>query len=172
MTEQKEYIRTEVMAFAEAMETTLRKHDDKGGWEDCGLHWLLERVQGELKEALKKWDAKNFRGDYNAVSEELIDVANFCMMFWGNTQRYYNRPINSHPYNDKPRPPCEECIYQARDVVFSLVFKLPSHYPSIKKRQLAFKDFEDEDGESWCSLSNSPLLEEGDIIQIVRRKKP
>lgn len=87
------YIRPEIMAFAEAMETTLRKHDHKGGWEECRLNYLMDGVHRELKEADEEWDVKNFRGNYLRVSEELVDVANFCMMFWGNTQRYYNRKI-------------------------------------------------------------------------------
>ena len=93
-----EEIRSEVLAFAQAMETVLRKHDDRDGWENCGLHWLFDRVKGEFKEAEEKWDEKNFNGDYDSVSEELIDVANFCMMFWGNTQRYYHREFHlNHP---------------------------------------------------------------------------
>lgn len=102
------YIRPELMAFAEAMETVLRKHDDKGGWEECGLCWLLERVEGELKEAKEKWDKKNFKGDYDSVAGEFIDVANFCMMFWGNTQRYYNREIRTRPHTPAPESICNE----------------------------------------------------------------
>ncbi len=88
--------RKEVMRFAEAMEDVLRRHDDKGGWENCGLAWLIERAQGELNEAKEKWDAKNFRGDYDGVATELIDVANFCMMFYDNLQNdgYHH----NHPY--------------------------------------------------------------------------
>jgi NTP pyrophosphatase (non-canonical NTP hydrolase) len=80
-----EELRPSVLRFAQAMEQVLKKHDDRDGWKDCGLYWLLDRIHEELKEADEKWDGKNFRGDYNAISEELIDVANFCMMFWDNT---------------------------------------------------------------------------------------
>ena len=58
--------------------------------------------------------------------------------------------------------------YLNREVVFSREFHLPKNFPSIKQRQIAYKDFEDE-GESWNSISNSPMLEDGDIIQIVRK---
>jgi len=94
--------RKEVARFAEAMEAVLRKHDDKGGWENCGLAWLIDRAQEELNEAKEKWDAKNFKGDYDAVATELIDVANFCMMFYDNVQNdgYHH----DHPYPNTSAP--------------------------------------------------------------------
>jgi hypothetical protein len=76
------YIRREVMAFATAMETTLRKHDNKGGWNECGLGYLLDGVEREYKEAREAWNDVEKQKDYYRVSEELVDVANFCMMFW------------------------------------------------------------------------------------------
>ena len=57
--------------------------------------------------------------------------------------------------------------YLNREIIFSREFHLPKNFPSIKQRQIAYKDFEDG-GESWNSISNSPMLEDGDIIQIIR----
>jgi hypothetical protein len=97
---QREYIRPEVMAFAHAMETTLRKNDHKGGWSECGLGYLLDGVEREYTEAREAWDAVKNQKDYYRVSEELVDVANFCMMFWesmeltkvNNLLALYSRP--------------------------------------------------------------------------------
>ena len=40
--------------------------------------------------------------------------------------------------------------------------------PAIIFRKLAYKDFECEEGESWCSMPACPDLKPGDIIQIIR----
>ena len=74
------YIRQEVLDFAEAMETVLRKHDNhKNGWMDCSYSYLLNGAKRELKEAIEADDDPQ---NYDRVAEELIDVANFCMMYW------------------------------------------------------------------------------------------
>ena len=59
---------------------------------------------------------------------------------------------------------------QKQRVVWSTIFHLPRQAPSIVGRQLAYKDFERDNNESWCSLSDSPMLKDGDIIQIIRSK--
>jgi len=74
--------RPAVMRFAEAMERVLQKNDYKGGWDECKLSYLIDRIKGEYGEAREKWDMVKSREDYGGVAEELIDVANFCMMFW------------------------------------------------------------------------------------------
>ena len=57
-----------------------------------------------------------------------------------------------------------------QEIIYQIEFHLPSQCPSIKERQLAYKDFEG-DNESWCSLSDSPMLKDGDMIQILRSKQ-
>jgi len=74
--------RPAVMRFAESMERVLQKNDYKGGWDECKLSYLIDRIKGEYGEAREKWDMVKSREDYGGVAEELIDVANFCMMFW------------------------------------------------------------------------------------------
>lgn len=67
------------------------------------------------------------------------------------------------------RPPAQNTAGQK--IIFSQVYQHPLNYPSIINRKLAYKDFEDDGGESWCSISNSPYLKNGDIIQILRQNK-
>ena len=54
-------------------------------------------------------------------------------------------------------------------ILFKRVFKMPRQFPSIKRRVIAFKDFETDGDESWNTISNSPTLEDGDVILILRQ---
>ena len=65
--------RPEVRAFALLMEAELAKHDDRDGWQDCSIEWLLKRLQEEIEE-LAVAPGLQPRG------EEAADVANFAMM--------------------------------------------------------------------------------------------
>lgn len=76
--------RTEVLIFSEAMERVLRKNDHKGGWGEMSLGEIFDRVQEEFQEAEDAWESVKKREHYEKVSEELVDVANFCMMFYNN----------------------------------------------------------------------------------------
>jgi hypothetical protein len=101
---QPEYIRQEVMDFAKAMEDVLRKNDYKSHWLNCTYGYLLAGAQRELKEAL---DADDDPQNYDRVAEELIDVANFCMMYWDlNHPRDRSRPYQSE--RDKVLDDAEE----------------------------------------------------------------
>ncbi len=66
-------IRLPVLRFARAMEEVLRRNDYKDGWDNCSDHYLNERLNEEVKEYNKAHEP-----------EEVIDVANFCMMIWDN----------------------------------------------------------------------------------------
>ena len=66
------YCRPSVLKFAEKMETILRHNDYKDGWEICSLDYLESRLHEELKEY------KNAVA--NMKIDEIVDVANFCMM--------------------------------------------------------------------------------------------
>ena len=80
-------VRPEVMRFAEAMEKVLQKNDFKGGWDEMSLGEIFDRIEVEFKEAGDAWDSVKKREHYEKVSLELIDVANFCMMFYDNWHR-------------------------------------------------------------------------------------
>ena len=67
-------MRPGVQAFAEAMEAKLAKNEGKGGWaleNGCSLDFLFRRLRQELKEYSESDNP-----------EELVDIANFCMMLW------------------------------------------------------------------------------------------
>jgi NTP pyrophosphatase (non-canonical NTP hydrolase) len=81
---ERDKVRPEVMMFAKEMERVLKKNDHKGGWEEMSLGSIFDRLQEEMDEAEHAWDTVKKREHYEKVSDELIDVANFCMMFWDN----------------------------------------------------------------------------------------
>jgi NTP pyrophosphatase (non-canonical NTP hydrolase) len=79
-------LRPDVLHFALSMEKKLRKHDDRGGWKDCGIDWLFERLlveTCELGEDVKKYTRMNV--NTSDVAREADDVGNFAMMIHSNT---------------------------------------------------------------------------------------
>ena len=75
-------IRNEVKSFALLMETKLRKNDYKGGWEKESFTYLFGRLDDEMKELNRA--VASAKTDYNRITDELVDVANFCMMISDN----------------------------------------------------------------------------------------
>ena len=83
-------IRGSVLWFAAVMEIKLRENDHKGGWEDCGLGYLTNRLWEEWEEArgaMGDLVAYRMAGSDQEILEsaqkailELADVANFAMM--------------------------------------------------------------------------------------------
>jgi len=73
-------LRDSVRRFAEEMEFQLRRHDDRGGWEDgqCEPKWLLSRLKEEVIELSKAMSNPN--GRVTNVAHESADIANFAMM--------------------------------------------------------------------------------------------
>jgi hypothetical protein len=78
-------LRPEVSAFAQRMESILRKNDDKGGWSGMLLPQLLERLHDEVIELDNILD--EYTLDYlpsehvlNSIINEAVDVSNFAMM--------------------------------------------------------------------------------------------
>ena len=76
-------LRPSVIKFAREMERILKMNDFKGGWEDCSFYYLKSRLVEEVGEY--------FAADYAVDSKpetkqkalnELIDIANFCMMLY------------------------------------------------------------------------------------------
>jgi hypothetical protein len=76
-------LRSEVQAFAEAMELKLIENDHKGGWKNESPSWLIGRLHGELKELVdaynvRKTDPNSFEKRM-ALFGECVDVANFAL---------------------------------------------------------------------------------------------
>ncbi len=73
--------RKSVLWFANQMESVLQENDNKDGWDDCSVHWLLARLTHEVAELQEVFAG----GDLDYVSherviEEAVDVANYAMM--------------------------------------------------------------------------------------------
>lgn len=76
-------IRKEVQWFAEQMESKLQENDHKGGWDDCGIFWLRNRLVEEVKELSDAMEAGHNSEsgiDLENIIREAADVANFAMM--------------------------------------------------------------------------------------------
>ena len=72
-------IRDTVLEAALAMELKLRKYDEergKRGWLNMDPLELIDRVRGELQEAVDEIE----REDCEAAARELVDVLNLAMM--------------------------------------------------------------------------------------------
>lgn len=76
--------RPEIIEFAEAMEKVMSRNDKEKGdsWKTCDMDFLVNK----LKEEIREWEEDN---DYNeryglspADMEELVDIANVCMMLF------------------------------------------------------------------------------------------
>lgn len=82
-------VRESVKWFAEQMEAKLKENDEKGGWDDCNIYWLIKRMREETNELLK---AVNLHRDLGATKENIIreaaDVANFAMMIADIARKY------------------------------------------------------------------------------------
>ena len=74
--------RWQVKAFAEAMEGVLQDNDDKGGWWNCPIEYLETRLLEEIEEWKQSRKSSFFEG-----TDELIDIANFCMMLWDRSNK-------------------------------------------------------------------------------------
>lgn len=93
--------RKDVTAFAEAMESVLKEHDDRQGWENEHYDYLIDRLYDEiveLKKAIRKRNSNSVLHD-NDIMHELVDVANFCMMLYCNYERI-RRKFNKRKNNN------------------------------------------------------------------------
>ncbi len=75
------FIREEVADFAISMEETLVKNDHKGGWKECELRYLEDRLLQEVNEV---YDAIRQGKSAAEIRSECVDVANFAMMIADN----------------------------------------------------------------------------------------
>ncbi len=80
------FYRNAVLTFANAMEHTLRANDHKGGWspDNCSEGYLEDKLEGEMGEYFAIKNKERAGKDL----DELVDIANFCMML------YHRRLIN------------------------------------------------------------------------------
>ena len=65
-------MREQMQWFAEQMESKLKENDHKGGWDNCGIVWLRNRLVEEVEELSSAMEAGH--------NSEASDVANFAMM--------------------------------------------------------------------------------------------
>ena len=73
-------IREPLKNFTEQMELKLRKNDHKGGWTNCDIRYLINRLRSELLEL----DYAIRLDDNRMIVDEAVDVANFAMMIADN----------------------------------------------------------------------------------------
>ncbi|MNP62673.1 hypothetical protein D3C76_1579730 [compost metagenome] len=72
-------LRPAVKWFAEQMELTLRRNDHKGGWQNCSLHYLHEKLDEEVSGLYQTQTDKE-------TIKEATDVANIAMMIADNAR--------------------------------------------------------------------------------------
>ena len=76
--EELENVRGPVRYFSEEMERVLKRNDWKGGWESSTQQDLEDKLAEEIREYFE--DGRD--------PEELLDIANFCMMlYWIKKKR-------------------------------------------------------------------------------------
>lgn len=84
-----EFIRPEILAFAEAMEKTMRKHDGNKGdsWKDCQINYLYIKLNEEFTEVeTAVYNRLHKAGKINEISKELVDLANVSAMLWNRNE--------------------------------------------------------------------------------------
>lgn len=74
-------IREPVKWFAEQMELTLRKHDDRSGWDNCLIEWLTGRLICETSELIL--DTVNNHSVATLI-KDCTNIANFAMIIADN----------------------------------------------------------------------------------------
>ena len=71
------HLRNAVLWFAAHMETELRNHDDRPGWDDDDTMDLFDHLKEEVRELR---NALVDSSDDSAIISEAADVANMAMM--------------------------------------------------------------------------------------------
>lgn len=80
-----EGVRPEVLWFASIMEEKLKENDHKGGWGDCEITWLIQRIKDEISEL----ESGLLRSDIDKTKliRECADISNFAMMVADNINK-------------------------------------------------------------------------------------
>ena len=89
-------VRPVVAWFAAQMETVLRANDHKGGWENCDIGYLKQRLREECTELEMALDSAPF----DQAIREAADVANFAMMIADSLH-----PKRTLSKSEPPAPP-------------------------------------------------------------------
>jgi len=82
-----EYIRPEIILFAEAMESAMRAHDAEKGdsWKECHIYELLIGLNKKFVKVTRAIYTLMHK-DENLGKKELkietVDLANYCAMVW------------------------------------------------------------------------------------------
>lgn len=70
--------RASLQAFADKMETILRKHDHKDSWRNDPIEMLVRKLKLELMEFEVAYDFQRWEDARN----EAVDLANFCLIVY------------------------------------------------------------------------------------------
>ena len=78
------HIRNPIMNFALDMERIMSENDATKGnsWKDCDIEYLVDKLGEKYKEWENSLDLNSFESD----PEELVDLANLCMMLWNRNK--------------------------------------------------------------------------------------
>ena len=75
--------RPEILAFADAMETEMRKHDAENG--DSWKEMDVDDLEDGMGEAFEKWWS-NYEYGYEQDKDHYLDIATFAMKLWNRTK--------------------------------------------------------------------------------------
>lgn len=91
-------VRPSVTRFARHMEAQLLKNDNRGGWHNCTIIFLIERILFNVQDL--KLQANGLLGaDPITVQRTLADIGNFAMML----------SENEHIRVNAAKMGCKEC---------------------------------------------------------------
>ena len=79
-------IRKELVKFVDEMESVLKDNDYKGGWDDCSIEFIRNKLIEEFREVLLE-SGKLITGDTSEknikkTQKESVDLANICMILF------------------------------------------------------------------------------------------
>jgi hypothetical protein len=130
-------LRPEVLAFAYAMEAQLRANDHKGGWKDCRISYLFERLEEEAKELRSTMFGNEKDRLHSKILPEAAGVANFAMMLADVTGSLPLPPPAPAPLTALER----EALEAAKAFRF---IRWPEGQPEYRRLQRALKALPDE----------------------------
>lgn len=79
-------VRKAVVDFTFPMESRLRSNDDRGGWEDCSLRYLLEAIHANINDIKSVVGEVATKERVQVVVGSCTDIANFSMMIADNAE--------------------------------------------------------------------------------------
>ena len=78
-------MRDDVKEFAYYMETVLNDNESKGGWNQCTIEYLLEKLDHNMDEVrsglrIELGEVINLSAGIKTQRKTLVDIANYAMM--------------------------------------------------------------------------------------------